>query len=226
MAPPRLTTGDISLLEGLATTRAIRRYTSDPIPDADLAEILWYAGRAPSGSNRQPFRFITLRRGDPVARPARELLARSFRESWQLKRALLDRAGEPIEGSPRARMQASMQGFVDHIDDVPVILLVGLERYRPANPYEGASVYPACQNLLLAARALGYGGALTMWHQPVERELRPLLGLPDEVALSACITLGVPAGHHGPLRRRPLSWLVHDGAWGRAAMWLGERDGR
>jgi nitroreductase len=106
-----------------------------------------------------------------------------------------------------------------------VIIIVGLERYRPASPYEGASVYPACQNLLLAAHALGYGGALTGWHHAVEPELRSALGIPDGVALSACITLGVPAGHHGPLRRKPLSTLVHDARWGRAATWLGDRDG-
>ncbi len=215
----------VSLLEGLATTRAIRRYTSDPIPDAALAEILWYAQRAPSGTNRQRFRFITLRRDDPVAAPARELLASSFRNAWEHKRDDLDRDGAPDEGSPRARMQAAMQHLVDHIDDVPVIVLVGLERYRPPHPTEGGSVYPACQNLLLAARALGYGGVLTGWYAPVERELREVLGIPEGVALHACITLGVPAGRHGPLRRKPLSALVHDGTWGRPADWLGEWGG-
>ena len=63
-----------------------------------------------------------------------------------------------------------------------MVVLVCLVRYRSPNPYEGASVYPACQNLLLAAHALGYGGALTMWHGAVEPELRSLLGIPDEVA--------------------------------------------
>ena len=214
----------VDLLEGLATTRAIRRYTDAAVPEADLAEILWHAARAPSGTNRQPFRFIVLRRDDEEAAAARALLGRSFRQSWD------DQAGRPrrvpahlIRGRRAARMQAAMQHFVDHLEQVPVIVLVGLERYRAANPYEGASVYPACQNLLLAARALGYGGALTMWHQAVETELRALLSLPDDVALSACITLGVPAGHHGPLRRKPLSQLVHDGRWGRAATWLGDR---
>lgn len=216
-------TQPLSLLEGLATTRAIRRYTDAPIPDADVAEILWHAARAPSGTNRQPFRFVVLRREDPEAAAARELLARSFRESWVVKRADLDRDGPPAEGSHRARMQATMQHFSEHVDAVPVIVLVGLERYRSATPYEGASVYPACQNLLLAARALGAGGALTMWHQAVEAELRQLLGVPETVALSACITLGIPAGRHGPLRRRPLDQLVHDGRWGRHAEWLGDR---
>ena len=216
---------DIGLLEAMATTRAIRRYTPDPIPDEDLAEILWYAQRAPSGTNRQKFRFITLRRDDPVAQPARELLTTSFRAGWVAKQADLDRDGAPEEGSPRSRMQAAMQHYVDHIDTVPAVVLVGLERYRPPNPAEGASVYPACQNLLLAARALGYGGVMTGWHAAVEAELREVIGLPDGVALCATITLGVPEGRHGPLRRKPLRSLVHDGVWGREADWLGERGG-
>ena len=71
-----------------------------------------------------------------------------------------------------------MQRYVDRFEQTPVIVLVCLDRYRGPSPYEGASVYPACQNLLLAARALGYGGALTMWHLGVEDELRELLEIP------------------------------------------------
>jgi nitroreductase len=213
---------DLTLLEGMATTRAIRRYTDDPIPDTDLAEILWYAQRAPSGTNRQKFRFLTLRRDDPVAEPGRRLLAESFQKGWVGKQADLDREGAPDPDSPRARMQAAMQHYVDHIDRVPVFILVGLERYRPMHYAEGASVFPACQNLLLAAHALGYGGVLTGWHGPVEKELRAELGIPDGIALHGCITLGVPAGRHGPLRRKPLGTIIHDGVWGRDADWLGE----
>ncbi|MEZ5255891.1 MAG: nitroreductase family protein [Ilumatobacteraceae bacterium] len=49
------------------TTRAIRRYTADPIPDGDLRDILFAATRAPSGSNRQPFRFLVLTDGPTAA---------------------------------------------------------------------------------------------------------------------------------------------------------------
>jgi nitroreductase len=211
----------IDVLEALATTRAIRRYRDVPVPEADLAAILWHAARAPSGSNRQAFRFIVLR-DEPETAAARALLGRAFRESWNRKRGAggFATGSGTVPGSPKARAAAAMQHFVDHLERTPVIVLVGLERYRTADPYEGASVYPACQNLLLAARALGYGGALTMWHRPVETELRDLLGIPASVALSACITLGVPAGRHGPLRRRPLGELVHDGRWGRQATWI------
>ena len=59
----------LDLLTGLATTRAIRRYTDEPIPDDDLASIVWHASRAPSGSNRQPFRFLVLRDGPCLSSP-------------------------------------------------------------------------------------------------------------------------------------------------------------
>ncbi len=213
----------LPLLEGLATTRTIRRYTDEPIPDDDLASILWHATRAPSGSNRQPVRYLVLRDGPNAAR-AKALLGRSFRAGWAAKR----RADGYEEGSgaepdsPKSRMAATMQHYVDHFEAIPVVVLVCLVRYRSPNPYEGASVYPACQNLLLAAHGLGYGGALTMWHGAVEAELRELLGIPDEVALSACITLGRPAGRHGPVRRKPLADVVHDDHWGGGAAWAVE----
>jgi nitroreductase len=202
---------EISLLEGLATTRAIRRYTADPIPDEDLASILWHAGRAPSGSNRQPFRFLVLRDG-PNAVVAKSVLGVAFREGWNAKRV-----GDSYRPS---RFADSMQHYVDNFESVPVVILVCLERYRPPSPDEGASVYPACQNLLLAARALGYGGALTMWHHGVETELRDLLHIPSGVALSACITLGVPVGKHGPLKRKPLGEITFDDVWGRSPDWV------
>ncbi|HSL74820.1 MAG TPA: nitroreductase family protein [Ilumatobacteraceae bacterium] len=201
----------VSLLEGLATTRAIRRYTDDPVPDDDLATILWHAGRAPSGSNRQPFRFLVLRDGER-ATAAKALLGEAFRAGWNAKRQ--------ADGYRPSKFADSMQRYVDRFEAVPVVVLVGLVRYRGPSPYEGASVYPACQNLLLAARALGYGGALTMWHLGVEAELRELLEIPDDVALSACITLGVPEGHHGPVRRKPLVEVVFDDGWGRVPAWL------
>lgn len=206
---------DIGLLEALATTRAIRRYTDDPVSETDLHQILWHAGRAPSGSNRQPFRFLVLRAGSN-ADAAKSLLGRSFRTGWNAKRSGSD---DDREYRP-SRFTDSMQHFVDHFESIPVVILVCLERYRAPGPYEGASVYPACQNLLLAARAIGYGGALTMWHLGVEEELRTLLGIPEHVALSACITLGVPAGNHGALKRKPLGDVVFEDSWGATPSWI------
>jgi len=210
----------ISLLEGIATTRAIRRYTTDPIPDDDLATIMFAASRAPSGSNRQPFRFLVLRDG-PKAIEAKRLLGNAFRAGWAAKVASdgYEEGTGRDDSSPKARMARTMQHYVDHFEEIPVVVLACLVRYRDVHYTEGASIYPACQNLLLAARALGYGGALTGWHAFVEPELRDLLSIPGGVALSATITLGRPQGAHGPVRRRPIRELVYDDTWGGGAAW-------
>lgn len=213
----------MELLEAMATTRAIRRYRPDPIPDDDLSTILWHATRAPTGSNRQSYRFVVLRDSD-IARQAKAILGEAFRTSWADKRREggFDKGSGADPSSPKARAAATMQHYVDHFEEIPVVVLPCLVRYREPNPYEGASIYPTCQNLLLAARALGYGGVLTMWHQAVEHELRQLLGIPAHAAISATITLGVPQGHHGPVRRRPLGEVVTEGHWDAGAAWATE----
>lgn len=219
-------TGSVSLLGGITSTRAIRRYTNEPVPEHALAEILFAASRAPSGSNRQPFRFVVLRDG-PVATEAKALLGRAFRAGWKAKREhdRYEEGSGRSAGTPKARMAATMQRYVDQFEQIPVVVLACLQRYREPNPYEGASIYPACQNLLLAARALGYGGVMTMWHQAVEAELRELLAIPERAAISATITLGVPEGSHGPVRRLPLGELVFEERWGSTPSWAVDPDG-
>ena len=210
----------VGLLEGITTTRAIRRYRDEPVPDDALRAMLFAATRAPSGSNRQPFRFIVLTDG-PKAQEAKALIAGVARGFWDAKRAAdgYDSGSGADANSPKARMARTMQEFVDRFEHVPVLILPCLVRYRPPTSLEGASIYPACQNLLLAARALGYGGVLTEWHLGVEKELRALLGIPDEAFMAATITIGKPVGAHGTVRRRPLGELVFADTWDEPAPW-------
>ena len=133
-------------------------------------------------------------------------------------------AGRPAADAPRVpsavvTMARTMRHYADHFAEAPVIVLVCLARYREANPFEGSSVYPAAQNLLLAARAIGLGGVLTQVQLLVADELRSALDLPDGAAMHATITLGHPAGHHGPVRRRPMRELVYEDGWGQEAGW-------
>jgi len=215
-----LTADVVGLLEGLATTRSIRRYTDETIPDGVLRDILFAATRAPSGSNRQPFRFLVLTDGK-IAEQAKALVAGAARDAWGHKRRAdgYDRGSGVESNSAKARMAKSMETYIDGLHEVPVLVLACLIRTRPASPTEGASIYPACQNLLLAARALGWGGALTMWHLAVETDLRELLEIPVEASIAATITLGRPVGAHGPVRRRPLSDLVFGEQWGQPPHW-------
>ena len=211
---------DVSLINGLVSTRAIRRYTGEPVPDRVLRDILFAATRAPSGSNRQPFRFLVLTES-PAAAAAKQLIGDAARRVWSAKRQrdgyTQGSAAQP--DSPKSRMARTMQQYVDAFASVPVLILPCLNRYREPDYTEGANVYPACQNLLLAARAYGYGGVLTMFHKEVEPQLRTMLGVPDATVMSATITLGRPAGQHGQVRRRPLSELVYQDAWGEPAPW-------
>jgi nitroreductase len=215
-----LPTDRVGLLEGLTTTRAIRRYRDEPVPEEALRAILFAATRAPSGSNRQPFRFLVLTDG-PNAVEAKRLIAQSARRIWGTKRETdsYDSGSGAEASSPKARMARTMQEYVDEFERVPVLILPCLVRYRVANSFEGGSVYPACQNLLLAARALGYGGVITGFHFGAEAGLRALLGVPENVFMAATITLGRPRGRHGPVRRRPMGELVYAETWGNPAPW-------
>lgn len=218
--PLPLAPDSVGLLEGLTTTRSIRRYLDEPVPEEVLRDIMFAATRAPSGSNRQPFRFMVLTDSDR-ARQAKGLVARGAQKIWGSKRSAdgYDVGSGAHDDSPKARMARVMQEYVDNFADVPVMVLAVLVRYRDATPTEGASVYPACQNLLLAARALGYGGVITGFHAFVEPELRSLLGIPDQSLLAATITLGKPAGRHGPVRRLPMRETVFGDAWGESVPW-------
>ena len=213
----------IDMLEGIATTRSIHRYSFDPVPDEHLGKIMYAATRAPSGTNRQPFRFLVLRDGDRAGK-AKKLMGVAYREGWGHK-AGSEGWGKSSDGAKTSRRVRSMQAmsyFVDNFEKIPVVILACLVRFREPHHQEGASIFPACQNILLAARALGYGACLSGWGNRVEDELKELLDIPPEVVLSITITLGKPLGSHGPVRRFPVQELVFDDAWQQPALWVND----
>jgi nitroreductase len=155
------------------------------------------------------------------AAEAKRLIGENARAIWNHKRQndRYDEGSGATADSPKARMARTMQAYVDNFDHAPVLVLPCLVRYRAPTPMEGASVYPAVQNLLLAARALGYGGVITGFHGAVDQQLKTLLDIPSEVFIAATVTLGKPVGGHGPVRRRPLGELVFGDHWGEAPDW-------
>jgi nitroreductase len=136
-----------------------------------------------------------------VATEAKALLGGAFRDTWAAMRqsGQYARIATFDESTAAGRAGKAMQQFVDRFEQIPVVVLPCLVRYRPPDPTEGASIYPACQNLLLAARARGLGGVITMWHGRVEADLRALLEIPDDPHRPS---RGTPRSRPPPAARR------------------------
>lgn len=202
---------DIPLGEAIYTLRAIRRLRPDPIPEADLQEILEAAIRAPSGGNRQPWHFLVITDREQM----REFGA-LYREAWWAKRR--DAGIHGPEDIPETdRTARSAMRLADEMVDAPCVVLVcALAQGRAA----AESVIPATQNLLLAARALGVGGTITTLHPDVDGRIHEMLGIPETAQVVYAVPLGFPRGRFGPTVRKPLAEVASLGQWGTPVPWL------
>jgi nitroreductase len=195
------------LVDALETQRAVRRLTSDPVDDKIVLELLRLATKAPSGSNAQSWEFLIVR--DPEVK---HQLARLNRQAWSVyRRFAKSRARGDLK---MARTIAAVQWQADHFEEAPVIV-VACMRGRPLPSPTGraafyGSIFPAVQNLLLAARAMRLGATLStfpIWSRGLARRT---LKLPSNVTPCAVIPLGWPQrGGYGPTTRRPVEEVIH-----------------
>lgn len=191
---------DLISLEALedffARQRAVRHFDPRPVEDALIERILGAATRAPSARNLQPWRFIVIRERETKVRLG----------------AIFDELGQQFYGA----------GAPDRTPwgDVPVLIAVCSENAFGESAAGltalGASIFPAVQNLLLAARAAGLGTVLTTRWKAREAEIRPLLGLPETVGVHAIIPLGYPVKRPGKNRRRPIDEVTYRERFGQA----------
>jgi nitroreductase len=190
------------LVEAMETQRAVRRLLPDPVDDATMLRVLELATKAPTGSNLQNWEFVVVRNPD-----VKHQLARLNRQAWSLYRRV---------GKRRAKgHEATVQWQADHFEEVPVVVVACLHGRSPvfgppvlASSWYG-SAYPAVQNLLLAARAVGLGATLTtlpLWSTTLARRT---LGLPARVTPVAVVPMGWPKGKYGPTTRKPVGEVVH-----------------
>lgn len=193
----------IDVLEAIATTRSMRRLKPDPISDDILWQILEAATRAPSGSNQQNWSFIVVR--DPSLK--REIQ----RHYADVARGYFERDPQTAPGADGGdvmrRVRSSAAHLADHLHEAPVLVLCCIRGERSFSL--GSSIYPAAQNLMLAARAFGIGSTLTTFHLSREAEIKALLDIPDDVHTAALIPLGYPEGRWGQGPRRPVEEVVY-----------------
>jgi nitroreductase len=200
------------LFEIIQTTRSMRRLKPDPVPPDLIRKILEAAVSAPSGGNMQRWRFLVVR--DPKVK---KTVGAYYKRAWDEIARPRYSQGDPAPGtSPErfSRMLDAAQYLADHIHEAPVWIIPCMQGANPTRT-AGSSIYPAVQNMLLAARALGLGATLTTLYLNFEREVEAALGLPADVHSYALIPIGYPMGRFGPVRRVPLAEVVFADQWGQ-----------
>ncbi|WP_236792205.1 nitroreductase family protein [Amycolatopsis sp. GM8] len=204
----------MDIFEAMETCRSIRRMRPDPVPDEVLEKLVHYATRAPSAGNTQLWRF---------------LVVTDQRDRTWFRDMLVDAVGPRLatipaedDHSDAARNARRYRRFIFEFDKIPAFIITAVENAFPSkeNPdpqFMWSTVYAATQNLLLAARAMGLGAAMTTNHLENEPAVRQHFGIPEDFALGATIPLGYPEGRYGPLTRRPAGEVIFRDRWGNTA---------
>ncbi|MGH7781973.1 MAG: nitroreductase family protein [Candidatus Binataceae bacterium] len=207
---------EFDLFEAMYTTRSMRRLLPDPVPPALIVKVIEAATMGPSGSNRQPWIFVIVRDSEMKA-----FVAERYRKAWEVY--FTPRAREIVASDPRSpqgRILRSARYLAEHIADVPVMIFCCVKKYndaaRKGQPMSNA-MFPAIQNLCLAARAYGLGTSITGLHSMYAQELDARLGVPPEYANLALIPLGYPKGKWGRPERKPALEVTYWERWGNRA---------
>ena len=214
----------MDLQEAILTTRAIRRFTDEPVTDDEILTCLRAAVQAPSGGNIQPWQFLVV-----TDAAAKGEIADVYRRAYdRYERALLAslppfRSADDEDSFLRS--VRSSRYLAEHLAEAPALVLflmpdISMTLRDDEGPLDvgspHASVYPAVQNFMLAARGLGIGTTLTTVFRIYHDELRARCDIPDRYQVEALVPVGRPRGRFGVARRRPAEAVSH---WNR----FGER---
>jgi len=196
-----------NIFDIINTTRTMRRLKPDPVPDELIIKILEAGTRAPNGGNNQTWHFVVVK--DPEIKKAVQVwYKKAFDEIIGPRYA----SSAPPPGTTVEkydRQHAAVEYLTEHYHEAPV-WIVACIRHGDAKPNRmaGASIYPAVQNMLLAARALGLGASLTTRHLFFAEESEKALQLPPGVLSYAILPIGYPMGNFGPTGRGRLADFV------------------
>ena len=212
----------MEIYDAMSTLRAVRRIKPDPIPEAVLERVLTAATWAPTGGNHQPWRIIAVASPD-----LKQGLEDLYRPHWD---SYIPGYEQHMQHMPEHEALSSKKALesgtylAHHMHEAPVICVfcfntnhitvtdAGLERQSVVG---GGSIYPAVQNLLLAARNEGLGCVLTTLLCIEEPSVKALLNIPDDWHTAAFVPLGYPVlGGHGPISRKPIAKMVYRDRFG------------
>jgi nitroreductase len=201
----------MDVLTTLRTTGATRAFRAEPVPRSTVHAILDDARFAPSGGNRQPWRVALVE--DPSTRRRMAALMQPVWDDYVARSALGVTPFNVVDDVEPRRVEHATNPLLDELDSAPAVLAVAADLRGIAlmdgdvgrvPMTGGASIYPFCWSVLLAAHGRGLGGVLTTFLSRAERDAAALLRLPPDHALVATIVLGFPTHEVTKLRRRPV----------------------
>lgn len=197
------------IFDAMATCRAMRHLKPDPVPDDLLDTLVWAGTRAPTPGNAQACRYVVVTDRAKIKR-----IADSVRTT--MVALMADPPPWPEDRSTLLMLQG-VGHLVEHLHEAPAVIIIGAPNvYPPGAPderYVWSAAYPAAQNVLLAARALGLGATMTTFHLMAEDVMRNDLAIPTDIHLAATIVVGWPDREFGPVRRRPIDEVRFRNTW-------------
>jgi nitroreductase len=210
----------MDIFELIETTRAIRRYTDEPVSDDEIARCISAAIHGPSGGNIQPWQFLAVT--DPAVKRA---IGDVYRRAYARYEPTVLKIRQPLKNAEDEaafqRTLAASRHLAEHLGDAPALMMVLMPNISMTlQDAEGpldvgtpfASVYPAVQNFMLAARGLGIGTTLTTVFRIYQDEVRAICEIPSRYEIVALIPMGRPQGKFGRGRRRPAEQVT---SWNR-----------
>jgi len=219
----------MDVFDAIFGLRATRVYEDRPVPGDVLARILEAATFACSSGNTQPWELVVVT-DRSLKQRLQTMLAEAFvsidAQRAQSSDQLVDGGGRPVTG----------HAAIENVDRVGAIVFVlwnpdrgipmqGEYEERPDGTLRatrhvpggrGSSLYPACQNMMLAAQALGVSSLFTTFFGLVEPGVKAVLHVPPRMFLEAAVFLGYGAEQLARPRRKPLREVVHVDDWDRA----------
>jgi nitroreductase len=198
----------MDVFEAMGTCTAMRYLKPDPVPEELIEKLLWAATRASNPGNSQAWEFVVLRDAEK-----KRVIGEAVARGMQAVRAQRPRGESPAE----RRMLTGANHLLENLGRAPVLIFVcGRNLYPPGRPLERfvwSAVYPAGQNLIVAARALGLGTVFTTFHMVAEPVVRETLGIPDDVQIGLMIPVGYPERSFRPVTRKPVQEVLHWDRW-------------
>ena len=222
--------------------RAMRRLKPDPVPEDLLRQIIEAGSWAPSANHLQRYSFVLVTDRDQMARLAEiwQPIVHFYRETFlsvprrDIEPELFRRTLEAIDYqaahfADTPAVIVACYDFGAYPRDVRRRMLQASAAFRRfgarrsvsmfrnlgtlTDRSEAGSIYPAVQNILLAARSLGLAAGMTTWHLMAEGDVKRVLEIPRAVHTYAMIPVGWPAGKFGPVRRHPVEEMIHRDRW-------------